>query len=310
MLQRGWRAAQPIVMAAAVLALASIARAENSEQASSQYQPVPGSAPSGNIIGYKPIPSSALEAAMGQATPAPAQATPAYPSAGQLAGSAAAATAQGSAPAMSGAGQGQLPITYLTGTVGEGFYTLGRDDVIRIDVRGQPEFSGAFVVGFDGRIQYNYLGDLPVAGLTKYEVQQVLEKLLGRYVRTPMVNVMILGYNSKVVYVIGEVNSPGKFIMRGDAIKLREALLAAGLPTERAALSRVHVIKPDLEHPQIRVINVRRILYQGQLKDDVDLTSGEIVVLPSTVLSAVNRFLTGLLSPVTRAARFAALAAL
>ena len=211
---------------------------------------------------------------------------------------------------MSGAGQGQLPITYLTGIVGEGFYTLGRDDVIRIDVRGQPEFSGAFVVGFDGRIQYNYLGDLPVAGLTKYEVQQVLEKLLGRYVRTPMVNVMILGYNSKVVYVIGEVNSPGKFIMRGDAIKLREALLAAGLPTERAALSRVHVIKPDLEHPQIRVINVKRILYKGQLKDDVDLTSGEIVVLPSTVLSAVNRFLTGLLSPVTRAARFAALAAL
>ena len=316
---RGWRLAQPLTVVAVVMVLASVVRAEDSNSVSSQYpqyslpyQAAPGPVPSGNIIGYKPIPSAALEAAMGQAVPAPAQATNAYSSASQQAGYAAAAVVQGSiSPAANGASpQGQLPVTYLTGIVGEGFYTLGRDDVIRIDVRGQPEFSGVFVVGFDGRMQYNYLGDIPIAGLTKYEVQQVLEKMLQRYVRVPQVNVMIIAYNSKVVYVIGEVGHPGKFIMRGDAIKLREAILAAGLPTDRAALSRVHVIKPDLDHPQVRVINVKRILYQGQLKDDIDLTSGEIVVLPSTVLSAVNNFLSGLLSPVTRAARFAALAAL
>jgi polysaccharide biosynthesis/export protein len=269
-----------------------------------------GAGSSGNIIGYKPIPSSALETAMGQQTgPAPAQAVNAYPNVGVQANSYA-AMPQGVAAPVNGAPGPGLPVTYLTGIVGEGFYTLGRDDVIRIDVQGQPEFSGTFVVGFDGRLQYNYLGDLPIAGLTKYEVAQVLEKLLQRYVRTPVVSVMIVGYNSKVVYVIGEVNNPGKFIMRGDAIKLREALLAAGMPNDRAALSRVHVIKPDLENPTVRVINVKRILYKGKLKDDVDLASGEIVVLPSTIMSSVNRFLSGLLSPVTRAARFAALAAL
>ena len=311
---RGWRLAQPLTVVAVVMVLASVVRAEDSNSVSSQYplpyQAAPGPVPSGNIIGYKPIPSAALEAAMGQAVPAPTQATNAYSSASQQAGYAAAAVVQGSISPANGASQGQLPVTYLTGIVGEGFYTLGRDDVIRVDVRGQPEFSGVFAVGFDGRMQYNYLGDIPIAGLTKFEVQQVLEKLLQRYIRVPQVNVMIVAYNSKVVYVIGEVNNPGKFIMRGDAIKLREAILAAGLPTDRAALSRVHVIKPDLDHPQVRVINVKRILYQGQLKDDIDLTAGEIVVLPSTVLSAVNSFLTGLLSPVTRAARFAALAAL
>jgi hypothetical protein len=72
----------------------------------------------------------------------------------------------------------------------------------------------------------------------------------------------------------------------------------------------VHVIKPDLERPRVRVINLKRILYQGKFKDDVDLSAGEIVVVPSTVLSKVNHFLGSLLSPVTRAASVAALAAL
>lgn len=276
------------------------------------YQPPPNPVPSGNIIGYQPITNSALEAAMSGATRAPSAATPAYQPAGAYGagGSGPIQVNVASSQPHPAAAPGTLPAGYLTGVVGEGFYTLGRDDVIQVDVRNQPEFSGVFVIGFDGKIQYNYLNDIPVAGLTKYEVQQVLEKLLQRFVRAPLVNVTIVAYNSKVVYVIGEVNAPGKFIMRGDAIKLREAILAAGLPTKVAALSRVHVIKPDLENPDIRVINVKRILYKGALKDDIDLTTGEVVVVPSTVWSIVNNFVSGIFSPVTRAARMAALAAL
>lgn len=272
-------------------------------------QTSPG-ASSGNIIGYKPIPESALEVAISagpsQAFPG-GQATAVGQATGQEAWQAAGGS-NGMVPSSQAAAS--LPTVYQTGVLGEGFYTLGRDDIIRIGVQNQPEFSGDFPIGFDGRIQYNYLGDIPIAGMTKYEVQQVLEHLLKKYVRVPVVNVMIVAYNSKVVYVIGEVNRPGKFIMRGDTIKLREAILAAGLPNNRAALQRVHVIKPDLERPKVRVINFKKILYKGKLKYDITLASGEIIVVPSTVLSKVNDFLAALLSPVTRASSFAALAAI
>ena len=241
---------------------------------------------SGPIIGYKPIPESALSVVIPANAQVAASSSPATP---QLRSSVAAVTSASTvqpSPSVS-----PLPVVYQTGVVGEGFYTLGRDDVIRIGVQNQPEFSGDFMIGFDGRIQYNYLGDIPIAGMTKYEVKQVLEQLLEQYVRVPVVNIMIVAYNSKVVYVIGEVHQPGKFIMRGDQIKLREAILAAGLPNSRAALQRVHVIQPDLEKPRVRVINVKRILYKGNLKYDIDLSAGEIVVVPSTVLSKVNDFL-------------------
>ncbi len=261
---------------------------------------MPAGTSSGGIIGYKPITESALESAMNGGQPQPG-------AQGQAVGN-----PQPAAGAAGGGAEGDLSMMMYQASmmVGDGVYTLGRDDIVRINVRGQPDFSGNFMVGFDGRGQYNYLGDIPVAGLTKYELQQVLEKLLERYIRVPVVNVQLVGYNSKVVYVIGEVNRPGKFIMRGDTIKLREAVLAAGLPNRRAALGRVHVIKPDQRDPMVRVINLKRILYKGKLKDDVELVSGEVVVVPSTVLSKVNDFLTALISPVTRAASVAALASL
>ena len=307
-----WNRTLRIAGVALPLMVCALAWAADNESPS-LYQSSPGtgsgSSDSG-IIAYRPIPTSSLTAAatvqpVGGARSRQRGVGLAAPQAG-LTGQ----PGQGSEQMPGQQNAGKLPPSYQTGILGDGPYTLGRDDVIRIEVRGQPEFSGDYVIGFDGRIQYNYIGDVPIAGLTKYEVQQVLEKLLEKYIRVPAITVTIAEYNSKVVYVIGEVNRPGKFVMRGDAIKLREAILAAGLPTHDAALGRVHVIKPDLNDPNIRVINMKRILYKGQLKDDVDLFPGEIVVIPSTVLSKVNDFLGSLISPVTRAASVAALAAL
>ncbi|MBI2094132.1 MAG: polysaccharide biosynthesis/export family protein [Candidatus Omnitrophica bacterium] len=244
--------------------------------------------PSGGIIGYQPIPNSALGI---QTQGQPQQV---------------AMTHRGQ---QNGFPNDPQVYDYTMWFVGQGHYTLGRDDMVRINIRNQPEFSGDFVVGPDGKIQYNYIGDLPVAGLTKHELQQVLEKILAEYIRVPMVTVTIIAYNSKAVYVIGEVNRPGKYIMRGDVIKLREAIIAAGLPTGTAALRRTHVIKPDLKKPRVRKINLKKILYKGKLKEDIDLYPGEIIVVPSTVLASINNFLSQLLNPITRATAVAAIGA-
>jgi polysaccharide export outer membrane protein len=245
----------------------------------------PGAYQGYGVIGYQPIPNEALPvgAQLGAQPMAPGQ-MPQMP---------------------------QLPrgtnYDYTMWLVGQGPYTLGRDDVIQIQVRNQPEFSGNFIIGPEGSIQYNYIGDIPIAGMNKNEVEQVITKFLERYVRVPQVNVNILAYNSKAVYIIGEVNRPGRYIMRGDTIKLREAIMSAGLPTRRAAMYRTHIVKPDLDHPSIRKINLRKLLYKGKIHNDIDLYPGEIVVVPSSVMSVVNDFLSQLLNPFTRAASAAAL---
>jgi len=180
-------------------------------------------------------------------------------------------------------------------------YTLGKGDVVNISVRNQPEFSGEFVVGPDGKIQYAFVGDLEGEGLTKEQLKQAVEKKLEKFVKGADVSVTISANRSKFVYELGEVHSPGKYPMKGDKVSLREAVVAAGLPTPFAALRRIYVINPHELLPKARKIDLYRVLYKGILKDDIDLTPGDLVVIPSTVPSEINRALTNLLSPLSQA---------
>ncbi|MBN2483759.1 MAG: polysaccharide export protein [Candidatus Omnitrophica bacterium] len=181
-------------------------------------------------------------------------------------------------------------------------YTLGKGDVVEISVRNQPEFSGQFVVGPDGSIQYNFTGDIKAEGLTKDELKEVIVQQLETYIKLPEVSVMILAYRSKNIYILGAVRSPGRYPMAGDQISLRDALIDAGLPTDAAALRRTLVIHPDETKPTLEKIDIYQLLYRGVLKDNVMLAPGDLVVVPSTVPSEFNKALTNLLAPISRTA--------
>jgi len=186
-------------------------------------------------------------------------------------------------------------------------YTLGINDVVEIEVRNQPEFSGQYVVGPDGNIQYAYIGDVKAEGLTKYELKDIISEKLERYVRGAEITVRILAYRSKFIYMLGELGAPGKYPMKGDRVDLREAIFAAGLPTRAAAVRRVHVITPSKNKPTFRKVDIYKLLYQGKMKWNVDLAPGDVVVVPTTIPSELNRALSNLLSPFSQAASSAAI---
>lgn len=249
-------------------------------QGPAALQPLPEANP--GLIGYTPIPESMLPSAVAPATQtAPATAA--------------------NVPTPTNLGGPSFSV---------GPYTLGKDDVVLISVQGQPDFSGTFAIGPDGTIQYGFLGDVPADGLTKDELAQVVAERLKRFVRVPSVNVMIVGFNSKAVYILGRVARPGKYAMRGDSVKIRDALIAAGLLVRHAKLRKVHIVKSDPNDPSYRVIDMFKVLYKGKMKHNVDLVNGDIVVVPTTVWGGINDFLNELISPASHASRAAAVAAL
>jgi polysaccharide export outer membrane protein len=279
------RVARVLALALFLVGQAAWAADDRPEQVPQGPAPAPGpSTAHPEIIAYKPIPTSMLP---GQEEPA-----------------------------------GQMPITQpsvlpmptnLGGpptTMTLGPYTLGRDDVVYIQVAGQPDFTGSYVVGPNGSIQYGFVGDVPADGLTKDELQQVLTELLKKYIRTPSVYVTIVGFNSKAIYILGEVARPGKYAMRGDSLKIRDALIAAGLVTAQAALSKVYVIKADPNDPTYRIVNVKRVLFKGIMKDNIDLVHGDIVVVPATLWGRISSFITSLTNPASKARSLAYLAAI
>lgn len=165
--------------------------------------------------------------------------------------------------------------------IGEGArYSIGPGDILQIMVRNQPDFSGRFVVNDDGYIQYNWVGDVKAAGLTKEELKLDIKEKLLQFIRYPEVSVVILEYKSKFVYVLGEVARPGKYPMKGDELTLRDAIVMSGLPTKTAAIKRTRVIRGSEDGPNTIKVNLDDILHEGKLENNYDLVPGDIIVIP------------------------------
>jgi len=182
-------------------------------------------------------------------------------------------------------------------------YTLGPDDLIEIEVRRHPEFSGQYSVNSEGKIEYKFVGDIPVTGLTKNQLTQKLTEILSEYVIEPDVNIRIMAYLSKVFYVVGEVNRPGKFYMKGNSVTVLEAIIQAGLPNQAASTRRCRLITPDQKGKnKYKDVNIYELLYGGDMNCNREMKPGDILYVPSTVIAKIIR----VVSPVTNAVSEAA----
>ncbi len=182
-------------------------------------------------------------------------------------------------------------------------YTLGKTDVIEITVQRHPEVSGKFVLNSEGKIQYQFVGDILLAGLTKEQAQPVIVNALKKYIINPDVTVQIDEYNSKIVYVVGEVGQPGKIYMRGDTITVRDALLSAGLPQLTAATGDATLFTPSDSGKVVpKRVNVYALLYKGDLRQNYIMKPGDTLYLPATLWAKVARFINPVTQPVSQAA--------
>ena len=114
-------------------------------------------------------------------------------------------------------------------------YLVGVGDVLDVTVFDNPELSRAAPVQTNGTITLPLLGDVVAGGLTVPEIQRKVEALLARdYLVDPEVEVRVKEYNSQFVFLVGEVNKPGRHPLRGRT-RLIELLVEAGGFTPRAS---------------------------------------------------------------------------
>lgn len=165
--------------------------------------------------------------------------------------------------------EGELP------TVGE----LGAGDKFELKVHNEPELSGEFTVSSDGSISFPYLGRLEVVGKTCSDLEtQISAGLADGYLNNPSVRCSITEYNSKRIFIFGEVNEPGSFPYRSN-ITLVEAMALAGgfaprADTNRTKLSRI------IKGTEIQVQVPVQEIVEGRSKN-IKLLPGDIVFVPT-----------------------------
>ncbi|MEW6074711.1 MAG: polysaccharide biosynthesis/export family protein [Candidatus Omnitrophota bacterium] len=182
-------------------------------------------------------------------------------------------------------------------------YSLGPEDVVEITVMNHPEFSGKYAINLDGILQYKFVGDIQVKDLTKKELEEKLKSIISAYVINPSINVTVVEYKSKVIYVLGEVKQPGKYYMRSESIPIREAVVQAGLPLQSAAMRKCRIITPDKNgRVKTRSVDLYAVLYGGNLKLNLEMRPGDVLYVPCTIMAKLFRVISPVTSTVSGAA--------
>jgi protein involved in polysaccharide export with SLBB domain len=112
------------------------------------------------------------------------------------------------------------------------------------------------------------------------EIKVALEK---DYYKRATVQLAIDAYNSVrgKAYVSGEVAKPGPVNIPVDApLKLSQAILLAGPPTQWANLKIVKVVRLTGKDAQTRIIDANAIIKQGRLESDIALEPDDLVIVP------------------------------
>ena len=113
-------------------------------------------------------------------------------------------------------------------------YTVGPQDRLSITVVDEPTLTRVVTVGSDGSFDYPYIGLVKAGGVSLRAIQQdITARLKEKYLRNPQVSIEVETYRSQVVYVWGQVRSPGAVTLMGN-MNLTEALAKAGSPTPDA----------------------------------------------------------------------------
>ncbi|WP_312411060.1 polysaccharide biosynthesis/export family protein [Shinella sp.] len=105
-------------------------------------------------------------------------------------------------------------------------YKVTSGDVLRITVYGDPGLSGSFPIGTDGTIGYPLLGNVAVNGRPVEEVRQAIDAGLKEHIANLSVAVVVETYAP--VFVVGEVQRPGRYEFRPGMIALELFALGGG----------------------------------------------------------------------------------
>ncbi len=162
-----------------------------------------------------------------------------------------------------------------------GASTLGPGDVLEVRVYREPELSGIYQVGSEGDVVFPLCQRVVVSGLTPNGAADRFRACLASsFLRDPQVSVVVKEYNSKKVFVFGEVQKPGTFVFQ-DGMSVVQAVTIAGGFTKTAAQNATSVTR-RVNGAEVKVkVNVQDIAL-GKAPNFV-LEPGDIVFVPESL---------------------------
>lgn len=160
-------------------------------------------------------------------------------------------------------------------------YLIGPADLLEIRVFESEKLTSEVRVSSRGEITLPLLGNVNMNDITAREAEIKIENLLkeGGYINDPHVNVFVKEYRSKVVSVIGYVNSPGSYELLGKKTLVDALAFAKGLNNQ--AGRTVYITRAEENGGrEAYVVYLDDVFLSGNSEANLLLKPGDVIYVP------------------------------
>ena len=175
------------------------------------------------------------------------------------------------------------PVAPLTASVDDYSYVVGAGDSINIIVWRNPELSMSVPVRPDGKISTPLIDELLAQGKNSIEIAREVEKQLSKYVRDPVVTVIVTGFvgpYSEQIRVVGEAARP-QFLPYKQKMSLLDVMIAVGGLTDFAAGNDATILRGSENNRQYSV-RLKDLIKRGDVSANVEMRPGDILIIPQS----------------------------
>ena len=162
-------------------------------------------------------------------------------------------------------------------------YLIGPGDTLSVIVWRNPDLSMSIPVRPDGKITMPLVEDLPVAGKDPTVVAREVERALSKYIRDPVVTVVVTGsvgpYN-QLIRVIGQATKPQALPYR-ENMTLLDVMIAVGGITDFADGNHSNLVR-TAEGNKLYRIRLDDLLRNGDISANVAVRPGDVLIIPQT----------------------------
>lgn len=165
-------------------------------------------------------------------------------------------------------------------------YLIGPGDTVSIVVWRNPELSMLVPVRPDGKISTPLVEDLAASGKTATQLGRDIEKVLTKYIQSPVVTVVVttfVGPYNQQVRVIGEATKPQALAYR-ENMTLLDVMIAVGGITDFADGNSASILRagPGSGKPQQFSVRLVDLVRRGDLSANVAVRPGDVLVIPQS----------------------------
>jgi len=165
---------------------------------------------------------------------------------------------------------------------GAPLYIIGPGDSIQLFVWGNPDLSTVVPVRPDGRITTPLIEDIQASGKTPSQLARDMEKELQRFVKNPVVTVIVTGFigrYSEQIRIVGEAAKP-QAIPYTEHMTLLDTMIAVGGLTEFAAGNKASIVRKIQGKQKQFKVRLDDLLKDGDISANMEIKPGDILIIP------------------------------